>query len=177
MNFVQELFQVFSEKYVWIIIGQIFIISGLVATICIVVRELRKKPYSFWYIMINRLKFIFKIGLFRFLRMKALNREIPDHPYNYSYLWLRSNKVFIAYQLFVYATLDVIYQMINQISTGYVFNKPKDFFISSPIRSMCIFYIFWFLIKSGSMWKRRYFELLKKTGHLIDKDHKIDNLI
>lgn len=171
---MKDFFHYIVDKRFIALLGQTLIITGLVATACLAVRELRKKPRTFWFIFLNRIRYIFYIGFWRFITTKK--SKLPDHPYNYSYLWLCENKIYIAYQFYLFTTLDLVYQMITQISTGFIFSKSKDFFISSPIRSFCTFYIVAFLINEATRWKRKYLEQMKEAGKIIDTSNKISEL-
>lgn len=165
---MKDLVQTIFSRNALAIIGQMLIIGGLLATTGLIWRISKTKPRTFWYIFVNRIRYIKYVKPKNFFKHFFSQSELPDHPYNSSYEWLMENKIFIAYPFYIICSLELVFQMISQISTGYVFSKSPDFFISSPIRSICTYYIIAFLYAEALRWKRKYISAMKENGKIID---------
>lgn len=169
---MKDLINSIFNRHTIAIVGQILIIGGLLATTGLVWRISKTKPRTFYYIIINRIRYMLMIakeeGFKKIITHFFKNNELPDHPYNYSYKWLMENKIFIAYPFYILCSLELVFQMVSQISSGYVFQKSPDFFISSPIRSICTYYIIAFLYAEALRWKKKYLQAMKNNGKIVD---------
>lgn len=177
-----------TANFVWAIIGQVSIILGLLGTVMWALSESNRKPRTYWYIFRNRLRYIFLyIGFFRFMGAKLANLwyiilrkrnriTFEDHPYNYPWNWLRDNKLYFAIFVYVPTTLGIIFELCHQVSTGYVLKKPADIFFISPIRSVSLILMLVYLAETARYWKRQALNQMKKSGTIIDKTGKIDEL-
>lgn len=170
----------------WAIIGQIFIIMGLLGTVCWAVYESSRKPRSYYFIFLNRLRYIFLfVGIRRFIWAKLYNffhiifrsgkrKVFEDHPYNYPWLWLRENKLYTSIFFYIPTTLGIIFELCRQVSDGSVFKKHADLFFMSPIRSVSLLLMLVYLAQTARYWKKMALKQMEENGKIVDKTGKLD---
>lgn len=163
-----------TDRKTFYIVGQIFIILGLTLTCGQILREQQKKPRTYLNIILNRLRYIHYVGEWNFIKNFFRQDRLEDHPTNAPYSWLVENKFFIASPIFIFATLAVIYDKISDISTGVIYLRSPNYFISSPIVSVSTYYIIAFLIYESRFWKRKYLDGQRELGRIIDSHNKIN---
>lgn len=123
--------------------GQVISIGAQVLLMCYLLSQMNKMPFGFWHITVNRIRYIRLIGirnwLSQFLPYKASTLEYS--PYNESYLWLKGTPVYYGYLLMFWTSFGLVCGLIHQYGLGQVYTKPKEFFVSSPLRQYSIYFV------------------------------------
>jgi len=151
------------------ILGQFITIAALTGTLCFVVKEMNKMPYTFYYIYVNRMRYFKIIGFKETFKTIFFHYEPEYHPVNESYRWLSENKLYKSYAIYFAATLITIFGLLHQLGNGQVYTKPKEFFFSSPLRSLSILYIFIFLVGEVNYWRKEATMAKKKAIDIAQK--------
>jgi hypothetical protein len=181
--------------------GQFIIIVGLVWTIAVSIKEIQRMEYTFYTVFINRIRYINYIGIINWIKnqpavtktirsindteiAKSLNISIhvskagmPYHKYNNPYMWLKNNTLYLNFGFYVLATVGLVYEMIVQVSNGDVYKKPYDFFILSPIRSISIAYIIYFLVRDSAQWRTKFYNMLNRNQRLLTENEELKRKI
>ena len=177
------------------LVGQVVIIMCLFWTLTAPVREIGNMHYGFHSILLNHIRYVYFVSenygfdfwiqssapnwLFKFVN-NGENRPIPPyHRYNHPYVWLmlKENRTYIWYAVLLPVTLTLIYEMIDQISTGYINHKPGDLFFISPARSISYVMILTGVISENNRLKRDKILLVSRGKDLLIENSELKSKI
>src|SRR5580698_3719247 len=104
-------------NYIGPVLGELVIIGALTWTACFAQIQMSKMPRSFYYILVNRIRYFHQVGLLE--TVKLLSPFHPNYksdysPYNESYEWLVTNKIYGKFLIFFWATMFLILIQIIQ---------------------------------------------------------------